>query len=596
MEKAWNMSKNSMKIFLKSIVPKLKIISYEPQKVILFYETLARVNNWFIYRDIKNHTIVENGAYFHPTYEEKTQKELRDIVFREEYKKNGYYEEIFLKYRGIDKTPSVWIESIWEFFCDNRNLFEKFDLYSIAKNKLKKIGIDINKDEDSIINSMVNYITSNYDKNSEFISEYKDKFVSHYKVDRVLDDKIDWQNKLHGPDGRYKKKGTISEFSSIKAEDEFLNKNLSESRNIIEEAKKDFADVDDLKRRYASSRDLDSLEELAKFKEEAKHLMASLRKKYDHVQQVYENFQTTAITWFSKRYEDIKISIEKLVKFLKEKYNEICNFFYEVFHRAKIEEDKKVKVLEQEISQLGFSHVFYKNMSLKVAQTLNDAVKDIFDRYPKLKNQIRCIGEYYPFYLHIKEDWINYLINEKSKTYKEAEKEVSKALRDRKQEFGISSDIDGGPVTIDLRGMYFNSERYKEASGEYFHPQGCNNMKGAIYHEIGHNMDYMLKLSENEDIRKIYDDWVKKLVEELKKDKDDQDENKIKEEKEKLSKEFCGSVLPENNANEKKGYKVDPYKEFVAEALAEYFMFGKSSSELSSKVGNKMEELYAKIA
>ena len=38
-------------------------------------------------------------------------------------------------------------------------------------------------------------------------------------------------------------------------------------------------------------------------------------------------------------------------------------------------------------------------------------------------------------------------------------------------------------------------------------------MKGAIYHEIGHNMDYMLKLSENEDIRKIYDDWVKKLVE-----------------------------------------------------------------------------------
>ena len=46
----------------------------------------------------------------------------------------------------------------------------------------------------------------------------------------------------------------------------------------------------------------------------------------------------------------------------------------------------------------------------------------------------------------------------------------------------------------------------------------------------------------------------------------------------------------------KKGYKVDPYKEFVAEALAEYFMFGKSSSELSSKVVDKMKELYPKIA
>ena len=163
------------------------------------------------------------------------------------------------------------------------------------------------------------------------------------------------------------------------------------------------------------------------------------------------------------------------------------------------------------------------------------------------------------------------MINEKSKSYKEAEKEVSKALRDRKQEFGISSDIDGGPVTIDLRGMYFNSERYKEASGEYFHPQGCNNMKGAVYHEIGHNMDYMLKLSEDEDIRKMYYDWVKKITDNLNEIKENKQKNKegkisnkeledknkecqknIDKEKEKLSKEFCGSVLPENNANEKK--------------------------------------------
>ena len=426
---------------------------------------------------------------------------------------------------------------------------------------------------------------------------------------------------MHGPDGRYKKKGTISEFSSIKAEDEFLNKNLSESRNIIEEAKKDFADVDDLKRRYASSRDLDSLEELAKFKEEAKHLMASLRKKYDHAQQVYENFQTTAITWFSKRYEDIKISIEKLVKFLKEKYNEICNFFYEVFHRAKIEEAKKVKVLEQEISQLGFSHVFYKNMSLKVAQTLNDAVKDIFDRYPKLKNQIKSIGEYTTLYkdteTRVLEEKIKYhrKLNP-NKTDEEIRKiartEMVKELSDNKKKFGLSFEIYAD--INDLRGMYFNSERYKEASGEYFYPRGCNNMKGAIYHEIGHNMDYMLKLSEDEKIRKMYDDWVKKITDNLNEIKENKQKNKegkisnkeledknkecqnnIDEETEKLSKEFCGSVLPKNNANEEK-YEVDPYREFVAEALAEYFMFGKSSSELSNKVVDKMKELYPKIA
>lgn len=349
--------------------------------------------------------------------------------------------------------------------------------------------------------------------------------------------------------------------------------------------------------------------------------MASLRKKYDHAQQVYENFQTTAITWFSKRYEYIKISIEKLVKFLKEKYNEICNFFYEVFHRAKIEEAKKVKVLEQEISQLGFSHVFYKNMSLKVAQTLNDVVKDIFDRYPKLKNQIKSIGEYTTLYkdteTRVLEEKIKYhrKLNP-NKTDEEIRKiartEMVKELSDNKKKFGLSFEIYAD--INDLRGIYFNSERYKEASGEYFYPRGCNNMKGAIYHEIGHNMDYMLKLSEDEKIRKMYDDWVKKITDNLNEIKENKQKNKegkisnkeledknkecqnnIDEETEKLSKEFCGSVLPKNNANEEK-YEVDPYREFVAEALAEYFMFGKSSSELSNKVVDKMKELYPKIA
>lgn len=62
----------------------------------------------------------------------------------------------------------------------------------------------------------------------------------------------------------------------------------------------------------------------------------------------------------------------------------------------------------------------------------------------------------------------------------------------------------------------------------------------------------------------------------------------------KLSKEFCGSVLPKNNANEEK-YKVDPYKEFVSEALAEYFI-SESPSKIAIKIGKRMEELYANIA
>ena len=56
-----------------------------------------------------------------------------------------------------------------------------------------------------------------------------------------------------------------------------------------------------------------------------------------------------------------------------------------------------------------------------------------------------------------------------------------------------------------------------------------------------------------------------------------------------LSSKLCNSVIPENNSNSGVNY----YREFVAEALAEYFI-SESPREVAMKVGFLMEAEYRK--
>ena len=344
--------------------------------------------------------------------------------------------------------------------------------------------------------------------------------------------------------------------------------------------------------------------------------MASLRKKYEKIQTLYNNFKNTAITWFLKKQKEISEFIDRTVKSIGNLLNKTYSFFFELLNKEKIE----VAKLENEVKQLGFSNVFYKGMSLKVAPPLNDCLKNIFTYYPKFKNQIKSIGEY----TTLCKETETRVLQEKIKYHRKlnpnatdkeiikiARTEMTKELSENKKKFGLSFEIYAD--INDLKGIYFNSQKYREA-GKNFHPWGCNNIKGAIYHEISHQIDYMLKLSEDKEIKKMYDNWIKNIIDNLNEiginkqknkegkmtnekleEKNKECQNNIDREKEKLSKEFCGSVLPGNNENEE-DHAVNPYREFVAEALAEYFMFVESSSEIAIAVSKKMEELYTKIA
>ena len=66
----------------------------------------------------------------------------------------------------------------------------------------------------------------------------------------------------------------------------------------------------------------------------------------------------------------------------------------------------------------------------------------------------------------------------------------------------------------DNQGIYFHSKRIKEYlsrnhNGDTSQPEGCYNYKGIINHEIGHIINRILKISEDSDLIKIYNDMIK---------------------------------------------------------------------------------------
>ena len=79
-----------------------------------------------------------------------------------------------------------------------------------------------------------------------------------------------------------------------------------------------------------------------------------------------------------------------------------------------------------------------------------------------------------------------------------------------------------------------NDIRYSERIG--FHPKGCDKMESVVYHEIGHVLDYMCRVSESEIFSSFYN---------------------------KLSEEEIKAELSE--------YALSSMQEFIAEAVSEWF-------------------------
>ncbi len=224
---------------------------------------------------------------------------------------------------------------------------------------------------------------------------------------------------------------------------------------------------------------------------------------------------------------------------------------------------------------LNISNVFYDTIFEEVATAMNSCLKMFYYKFPLLKKEINGVGELTDLY-----DYMQKRYEQAEENYKNAKNEENKNILDsEKRKFNeIMAMFLKQPSACfypedqnkkELQGIYVNSKALKEyKASENFHPQGCNNLKGYIAHELFHQVDLILELFESETIKNLYNNLYYS---------------------QQLSSKLCNSVIPENNANSGVNY----YREFVAEALAEYFM-SESPREVAMKVGFLMEAEYRK--
>ncbi|NLZ65677.1 MAG: zinc-dependent peptidase [Clostridiales bacterium] len=110
----------------------------------------------------------------------------------------------------------------------------------------------------------------------------------------------------------------------------------------------------------------------------------------------------------------------------------------------------------------------------------------------------------------------------------------------------------------DFKGLAYrrllNSLKYSHATGH--HPVGCDSVISTVYHEFGHLLDFLIKLSDNEEFLSYYNSFTKEQIEKN------------------LSK-----------------YAATNAKEFFAEAFSEY-MSNKKPRSIATYLWNLLEKLY----
>ena len=206
---------------------------------------------------------------------------------------------------------------------------------------------------------------------------------------------------------------------------------------------------------------------------------------------------------------------------------------------------------------------------------MNSCLKIFYYKFPPLQIEINGVGEVAELY-----DYIQKRYKQAEENYKNAKNEENKKMLDLEKENYrqiMEKFLKKQPAFFckesekekDIQGVYVNSLVLKNNSpSENFHPQGCNNLKGYIAHELAHQVDSMLRLFERDEIKRLYDSLYNS---------------------QQLSSKLCNSVVKGENVN----IGVNYYREFVAEALAEYFI-SESPREVAMKVGFLMEAEYRK--
>lgn len=232
---------------------------------------------------------------------------------------------------------------------------------------------------------------------------------------------------------------------------------------------------------------------------------------------------------------------------------------------------------------LGIKNVSYKGVDTKTANEWNRGLADAFSRFPELKKNFGFVGtcqERNKFIEEIyRKAYTEAYINQNPDVSIDILKPyIDKKVKEHMESYIVSpstyakSFASEAPLLMQANGVTVNSnygsnsEKFIESlvkNVEYKgHPIGCDTIRSVIDHEIGHQLDQMLDISNISEIRHLFDS---RTTEQLTNDL---------------------SIYSWNNKNPNK------YSEMIAEAWAEYCN-NPQPRKIAQTVGETIEKLYS---
>jgi SPP1 gp7 family putative phage head morphogenesis protein len=244
---------------------------------------------------------------------------------------------------------------------------------------------------------------------------------------------------------------------------------------------------------------------------------------------------------------------------------------------------KTVKEAEEYATKLlGIPQASYKGVDVVTANAWNEGLKDSFDRFPALKDNFGFVGECHErnnlLRPVIKEKYLSILKeNNPDVDIKILEEYAEKSTKSYMKNVSVSKDTfaqSWSPNTEEckpFRGVTVNrdfgkdSEMFIEALQNNveskFHPISCDTIRSVLDHEIGHQLDDLLKVSNNEDIRKLFDSRTR----------------------DEITNDLSKYSWKNNNSNR--------YGEFIAEGWSEYCN-NPNPRPVAKGIGETIERMY----
>lgn len=183
---------------------------------------------------------------------------------------------------------------------------------------------------------------------------------------------------------------------------------------------------------------------------------------------------------------------------------------------------ENIQEAEQFARDSGVENVSFKNVDLEIANDMNKSLSEHFNDFPELKKNIHFWGtaqekksflgdivkkhyekHYEPYREAYGSKYIDKRIKKQVSSYFRTSGEWAHAFDHRdyfKNEMfsGIAINKKYGS---DLQLLKSGLKRSLETK---FHPVGCDTVKSVFDHEFGHQLDYLLKISENQEFLDIY--------------------------------------------------------------------------------------------